>query len=190
MANEDFIRQLAINLHKFTPRVTGEVLVARGLAGNVPSGETLARRVLKDMEARGELTFHKFGTKGVYSLPGLEGYDDHAEMITDALVKLACRWDISVARERLIESVAIRPDAMVLVRDGARHCCLIIEAVNTENIRFFEGKLQVWQKWGGACDYLSHLFGCPVPFFHLVTHGKKMGDTLTLTETIQMMEVE
>ena len=61
MAHEEIIRQLAFNFYKFTPYHIGRVMVARGLAGNQQSAETLARRVLKVMEGMGELKFEKHG---------------------------------------------------------------------------------------------------------------------------------
>lgn len=190
MANEDFIRNLANNNQKSTPRDIGEVLVARGLAGNVPSGDTLARRVLKDMESRGELKTEKHGAKTVFMLPHLTGYSEHDEIITDALVEIGKRYDFKALREHYLSLLGMRPDLMVAVRNGQKSCVLVIEAINNETEQYFKGKAEKWHTWNQARDVISEAIGMDVPFFHLVTHGKKIGDTLTLTEALQLMEEE
>lgn len=188
MANEDFIRQLAFNFCKFTSRALGEVLVARELAGNVASGDTLARRVLKDMEAMGELKIEKHGMKGVYMLPKLTGYSEHDEIITDALVKIGSRYDFVAMRERFVAQVSMRPDVIVRVDHCGKICILVVEAINHETESYFQSKKNTWEKWNDSREFLSETFGVKVPFFHLVTHEKKMGDTLTLSEALTLME--
>ncbi len=180
-------KTFAMILGKFAVKDIAIILHARGLAGSIQSGDAIARRVLKDAVAMGILKEEKHKGRSVYMLPHLTNYTDHDDLITQALVLILSRWDAHIEREKLIEAVALRPDCIALVQDGNRYACLIIEAISTENERYFQQKRTTWERWAEAKDYLSALFGIEVKSYHLCTYGKGMG-VMTLESAIQQME--
>lgn len=179
------------NVAKCTVNNCAQILFARGKAGSLQSAKTIASRQLKAEVESGTLKAEKIGRRTVYMLPHLTGYTEHDELITDAIVQLMMRWDVSVVREKRIPDIALQPDAICYVTSNRHACILIVEAINTETQAYFQQKKTVWERWSGALEYLSNLFGVKVPFYHLVTHGNKMGvmtGVMTLEEAIHQME--
>jgi hypothetical protein len=189
MAHDDLILQFLLNLKKATIADIATPHHALGHSKSLQSSKTTVGRALNGAVDRGELKEEKIDGRSVFMLPHLTGYSDHDKLLTEALVMILCLYSAKIVREKIIEHVALRPDAIVCVQRTGFACVLIIEAVSTENSQFFNTKRQVWDNWLGSKEYLSNLFGLNVKYFHLVTHGKRMG-VLTLEEALKLMEVE
>jgi len=186
MAHEELTTQIIDWLKVFTMKQAGKVAHARGVGSSVGSAQAILSRNIKPMVELGQL--NKDGS--VYTLPGLTGTGEHALKITDAIIEVVSRWDADVRREHRIKEVALQPDVMMLVRNGERKCCLIIEVMQTETEQYFAQKKSTWEGWKDNNYYLSGLFGVEVPYFHLVTYGKEVNGVLTLEEAISRMEGE
>ncbi len=176
-----------VSIAKCPPRDIAHILYARELVGSVQSGDTTVRRTLKSMQFRKEVKLEKIGKRGVYMLPNLTGFRNHDEMLTKAFVELWKHWDVDIRREMLVEQVGLRPDGICLVKNGDKKSCLIIEAVNFENEIYFNQKKSTWEGWAGAKEFLSELFGVKIPYFHLITYGREMPNSITLEDAISRM---
>jgi hypothetical protein len=110
--------------------------------------------------------------KGFYrTLDCKSNYDTHAKKLTQDLASLLKKFpDSIIYREHTIEAVGLRPDAIILVREGGGGLCAIYECVKTERPEYLEKKKNAWASWEGALPYLTKLFGYQIPTFTFTTN--------------------
>jgi hypothetical protein len=108
----------------------------------------------------------------VYFLPHVKAtWTPHTEFLTKTLVDLLKLYpDSLIYREKLLP-IKIRPDALVLLKNGDKGRLLIVEVCNTETEKYLESKIVAWQSWD-ALPYLSELFGYRIPHYEFYIVGK------------------
>lgn len=163
MAHEDYAMGIATKLVYFDSAVIDPLfpMWAAGTSRKVNIGKCLKNLVdLGKLEKR----------KTHHCLPGSKGdYGDHARELTASLVRILVSYpDSLVFREHFIEAAALRPDALVLIRNQARGCLVWFEQCNEERSEYFATKLEKLKAWEGAKEYLSQLFKYRIPSFSVV----------------------
>lgn len=184
MAHENTVEEIMMKLQKATARQIGEVLHAKGLVSSVASGDATCRRVLEDLITRGKIK--KDGS--CFMLPNLSGFADHDKKLTGGLIEFLKRWNCDVYREHSIQEVGLRPDALILVKNGERGACIILEVTATEKKEYLQQKLTTWKGWKSSLSYLSDLFGTKIPCFNFTSYGRNFEGVLELTEVLKKME--
>ena len=173
MSIKDLLDQILINVLITDPLTTGKALHAKGLYQSVHSARV---QVQKDFNRRVDLKQLERG-KGYYRVPGCEGeYGDHARLLTTSLVELFKHGDPIIFREHFISEIALRPDALVLLKKEGRGLCFVLEVCHTETPEYLQQKITVWKNWDKSLDYLSGLFGYRLPNFEIVIAGETVPD--------------
>ncbi len=181
MAHEEEIKRIMEALVIADDKIVGEIMAAQGIWGEGQSARVQAARALKNLASTNQLE------KGVrfYRLPGCKSeYGEHAKLISQAIARLKTNFPNSIIhREHTVIEVGLCPDIMAMVIGGQEANCAIIEIVNHETERYLESKLNVWDQWSGACQYLSRLFGYRIPHFEFIAlrEGESICDKLSLT---------
>jgi hypothetical protein len=106
----------------------------------------------------------------VYKLPACKSEgSSHALAVTQHIAEIFYHFDSSIIfREKLIEEVALRPDIMAFVSRDGKGLAFIVEVVLEEPPEYLAMKRTTWEKWAGATEYLSNLFGQKVRWVDFV----------------------
>lgn len=109
--------------------------------------------------------------EGYFKLPTCKSeYAEHAQLLTQALALIIkTHYEPIVFREKTMDVVGIRPDALVLIKNADKGRCFILEVVNNELPMFLEKKKNAWETWQDDLDYLSRLFNYKIPHYDFVT---------------------
>jgi len=109
--------------------------------------------------------------EGYFKLPNCKSeYAEHAQLLTQALALIIkTPYEPVIYREKTIDEVGLRPDALVLLKNADKGRCFILEVVNNELPMFLEKKKNAWETWQDDLDYLSRLFGYKIPHYDFVT---------------------
>ncbi len=107
---------------------------------------------------------------GYFKLPTCKSeYGEHAQLLTQALALIIkTPYEPVIYREKTIDEVGLRPDALVLLKNGDKGRCFLLEVVNNELPIYLEKKKNAWETWQGDFDYLSRLFGYKIPHYDFV----------------------
>ena len=144
----------------------GEILLAKKLYSNIHSARVNAQKKLNELVALGKLE----KGNGFYRVPDCKSeYKEHSQLITKALAEvLKLEVQSTIFREITIPEVGLRPDAICLLIKDNRGLCLILEVCNNETPEYLQSKINVWDNWQGATEYLSNLFGYKIPHYEII----------------------
>lgn len=108
---------------------------------------------------------------GYFRLPGCKSdYKEHAQHLTKALASIIkLNYTTTIFREHEIKEVGLRPDALVLLNRGNEALCIVLEVMNNETPQYLTQKINVWDNWQGAKDYLSKLFNTKIKAYDFVS---------------------
>ena len=109
---------------------------------------------------------------GFYKLPHIKSeYKEHSKALTEHLSEiLKLPYQSVIFREKLLEPVKLRPDAMVALIKGNQATVFILEILVNESPLYFKQKISAWKSWRGGKEVLSKMFGFEVPFIQIVTN--------------------
>lgn len=148
-------------------KTIGEIMAQR--VGWTPghSSRVQAGKILRGLADLGQLE----KGKGFYRFPGCKSeWQEHSKLITENLIKIYQSFDNPIIhREKSIEEVKLRPDAMCFIERDRRGLCFVLEILNQEAPEYLKMKRNVWESWQGATEYLSRLFKVKVKWFDFVT---------------------
>ena len=150
-----------------TDKNIGELLFHYGHFTNKVSARTNAGKILNSLTEQNQMIKGSgyFKTRDCQSQ-----FKEHAQLITNHLVQIKKLPVQSVTiREHFIESVSVRPDAIIVLTRANQACCFVLEILNHEREQSIEKKRNVWKHWPEASAYLSSLFNRPIPHFDFVT---------------------
>ena len=112
--------------------------------------------------------------KGFYAVKGYQGEykpGGHDRSVTDCMARLVLlKHPISIFRE-VSFPVGLRSDIVALIGKNGKGICAVVEVVNNETPEYFNQKMTAWKNWTQAPEYLSNLFGTPIPHFSIITEG-------------------
>jgi hypothetical protein len=170
MRKDEEIMRLMEILRIADKHTIGKIMAARGHWTEGTSANNNAYKALSDLTDLRRIE----KCKGYFRVPGCESeYQEHARLITQALSEILIKFPDSVIyREHTISEVGLRPDALVLITQGKKGCCIILEVVNHESEESLIEKWHVWEHWARAGVYLSELFGTRIQHFDFVRHDQ------------------
>jgi len=147
----------------------GGILHAKGLYSSVHSARVQAQKALNSLVELGKL---EKGT-GYYRTLGCKSeYAEHARLLTRSLAELfKNEAEPVIFREHSISEIALRPDALVLLKKEGQGLCFVLEVCHTETPEYLNQKITAWRNWDNALGFLSALFGCRIPHFEIVVVG-------------------
>jgi hypothetical protein len=159
-----------VNSLKIVDALTvGEILQARGVYSFVHSARVQAQKALNSLADLGKLE----KGKGYYrTLDCKSEYSEHARLLTRSLAELfKTGAEPVIFREHSITEVALRPDALVLLKKEGQGLCFVLEVCHTETPEYLNQKITTWRNWDNSLDYISRLFKYEVPHFEIVVVG-------------------
>lgn len=169
MPKQSEVLSLLNSLEIADPLAIGEILHARGIYSSVHSARVQAQKALNALVDLRKLE----RGPGYYRIPGCESnYGDHARLLTKSLTQLFKHGDPVIFREHSIKEVALRPDALVLLKKGGRGLCFVLEVCHTETPEYLNQKVTTWKNWDNSLNYLSNLFNHRVPHYDFVIVGE------------------
>lgn len=119
--------------------------------------------------------------KNVYKLPGCKSnYDTHAQKLTQDLATVLKKYPKTIIHREVNVPIGLRADAILLIiktkEGGGGLCakCAIFEKIISEKFSYTEKKRHSWESWQGARQFLSELFGHPIPIFTFTTIAKDL----------------
>ena len=150
----------------------GEILHAEGVYASVHSARVQAQKALNSLADLGKLE----KGKGYYrTLDCKSEYAEHARLLTKSLAELfKTKAEPVIFREHSISEVALRPDALVLLKREGQGLCFVLEICHTETPEYLNQKITTWRNWDNALGFLSGLFKCNVPHFEIVVVGDEV----------------
>jgi hypothetical protein len=176
---EEEIRQFMATLKIADKHTIGKIMSTKGHWSAGTSASNNAYKVLCALAALGQIERYQgyFRTKGCKS-----EYGEHARLITQAITEILINYpDSIIHREHTIPEVGLRPDALVLIKKENQGLCIVLEALVNETETYLQSKLNTWQSWSGATEYLSGLFGFRIPHFTIIPirEGESLCDKLS-----------
>jgi uncharacterized protein YlzI (FlbEa/FlbD family) len=152
-----------------TDVIVGEVMAGKTDWSAGQSARVQSKKRLEKLTQMGKLE----KGEGYYRLPGCKSeWKEHAQLLTKMIAEiLKLPYRTFVLREKPIEEVAMRPDALCLIINGDKAACLVIEVCNNETEDYLKQKVNTWIHWQGAKNYLGKLFGFAVPHFFIAVSG-------------------
>jgi hypothetical protein len=170
---------------KITDSLTvGEILHAKGLYSTIPSGQVNGQKKLNNLVALGQLT----RGDGYYRVLDCKSeYEDHARLLTKALAEVLKLSTVKpvIYRELTIDTIGLRPDAIILLTRDGKGLCLVLEILINETESYFNQKVNAWHHWEGSLAYLSNLFGYAIPHFEIIPIADIAGFNSYLQEVLQ-----
>ena len=153
-----------------SPHDVGTVMAALGIWKAGASAENNSMKRLRYLADLGKLE----RGKGYFRVPGCKSeFNEHARLLTKCIgqiLSLPPAFESVIHREHpLPDDVGLRPDALVFVKKGSHGLCVYLEAVNQEREPSIRNKRTKLESWPGATQYLSRLFGRPIPHFDFLT---------------------
>lgn len=147
-------------------KTIGEIMSARGKwkAGN--SSTVNSHKALVALAELGKLE----RGKGFFRVGTQSEWKEHSKLLTKYLAKILAEYpETIVYREHFIQEVGLRPDAICLIRNGQKAACIILEVMLNETDEYLTQKINTWNQWQGATEYLSKLFGYKIPSYQIRT---------------------
>lgn len=152
----------------------GSVLHAKGLYSSEHSARVQAQKALNSLVELGKL---EKGAGHYRTLDCKSEYAEHARLLTGSLAELfKTQAEPVIFREHSIPEIALRPDALVLLKKDGRGLCFVLEVCHTETTEYLNQKITAWRNWDNALGYLSACFNFKVPHFEIVVVGDNVPD--------------
>ena len=134
-----------------------------------PSRINNTYRELKDNVALGKL----IQESDYFKIKNAEGkHSPHSRLLTDVLIDiLLINEETVIIREKLINSISIIPDALILLKRENKARCVVLEVVDTETEKYLQSKVNLWLIHPEANRILSEIFKVKIPHFDIVISG-------------------
>lgn len=146
-------------------KTIGRVMLAWGIWSTENSATVNSHKALVKLSELNKIE----RCNGFWRLNSKSEYGDHAKAITEKLADIVIQYPQSIIyREHEIKEVGLRPDALILKVDGNKGKCEILEVRINEPDRYYKQKVNTWNQWQGATEYLSSLFGFRIKSFKIV----------------------
>jgi hypothetical protein len=123
-----------------------------------------------------------------FKVPECESeYKPHAELLSKSLIEiLKVNPEAEIWREHYIQEISLRPDALVLMRQGNLARMLIVEVCESETEEYLMAKVNLWKKHPEALRILSEITKIMIPAFDIVVVGKDAPNgTITLNYALE-----
>ena len=147
----------------------GDLMAHKGIWTAGTSAVNNAYKILNTLVDGGQL---EKGDGGYYRKIGCRStYQEHARELTKALAEIIkLNLNAKIFREHTTP-VALRPDALILLTKEDKGLCLVLEVMRTEttDCNFYQQKVNTWESWEGAKDYLSKMFNTEIKEFNIIT---------------------
>jgi hypothetical protein len=155
VANDDVIGNTARQIFNLNWK---EGLSARNQAHKILDELALTRNIQKG--------------KGFYAVKEYQGeYKEHDRLVTHCIAQFVLlKLPLTVYRE-VSFPIGIRSDIVALIGKNGKGICAVVEVANNETPEYFNQKMTAWKNWTQAPEYLSNLFGTPIPHFSIITEG-------------------
>lgn len=178
MAHEQTVLQIIQELRILTAEQGGRIMSAKGIWASGTSARNNFHKSASSLEEveKGEGFFRVKGCRSEFK--------EHAQMLSECLTELKCRYDLTVYREHSIKEVGLRPDAICLARKENQGWCFFLEVCHNEPLIYLKQKLSALRSWKGGNRYLSELFGITVPCFDIVIKGYDLKNTIPYKEAL------
>lgn len=174
MRHENTVRELMNQLVIADKHTVGGYLAHKGIFTAGTSAVNNAYKILNTLVDAGQLE----KGENYYRLVGCKStYQEHARELTKALAEITkLNLNAKIFREHAIAEVGLRPDAIILLTKEDKGLCLVLEVMNNETPGYFRQKVNSWENWEGAKDYLSNLFKTKIKEFDIVVSGNLLSD--------------
>ena len=115
---------------------------------------------------------------GYYRLIGCHStYAEHSKLLTQYLADiLKLNLITKIFREKTLNEIGLRPDALILLIKANQKLCFILEVCNNEMPEYLLQKIHTWQNWPEAKDKLSELFSTQIKSYDFVVSGDDIPD--------------
>jgi hypothetical protein len=169
MAHEEMVEGLMNQLVISDKHVIGDIMAHKGIWTKGTSASNNSDKALTVLTKFGKVE----KVKSFYRLPSCKSeYKEHAQLLTKSLAEIIkLRFTAKILREPTLNEIGLRPDAIVLLENGNQGLCFILEVCNNETEEYLNQKINVWEHWEGAKEYLSNLFGTPIKAFNVLVAG-------------------
>ncbi len=170
MPHEETIYGLMESLVIASKHVVGDIMAHKGIWTAGTSSVNNSYKALNSLVDLGKLEKgdHYFRIKGCKS-----EYAEHAQLLTKTLADIIkFNYTAKIFREHTIAEKGLRPDALVLLSRLNEGLCLVLEVCNNETAEYLNQKINTWNNWEGATDYLSELFQVCIPHFNIITSNE------------------
>ena len=124
---------------------------------------------------------------GFFRLPGVKSeFKEHSRLLTEVLVEfLKLPFTVTVKRECPLPDVALRPDAIIMLRQDNRAIILTLEVCHEEKPDYLRMKVRALQS-PEAKDRIAQVFGLTaIPRFFIVISGMEMDGTIPLNRFLE-----
>lgn len=166
MAHEDTIHGIMESLVIADKHIVGDIMSSKGIWTEGTSASNNADKVLKNDHRLEKID-------GYYRLIGCHStYAEHSKLLTQYLADiLKLNLITKIFREKTLNEIGLRPDALVLLIKDNQVICFILEVCNNEFPEFLQQKVNAWCQWEGALKALSQLFETRIKEIDFVVSG-------------------
>lgn len=166
IAHEETVMELMNQLVYATKHDIGDIMAHKEIFTAGTSAVNNAYKILTTLVDSGKL---EKGGGDYFKLKEARGnHQEHSRLITAALIKiLKLDYQTIIHREHEISEKGLRPDAIILLVNGDKSCCRVLEVMNHESQDYINQKIHTWDAWEGAEEYLSKLFNTNIKFYDI-----------------------
>jgi hypothetical protein len=168
MAHSETVMEFMNQLVYATKHDIGGLMAHKKIWNEGPSAVNNSYKILVSETQAGRL---EKGEGGYFKLTGMKGgHGEHSRLLTSALIGiLKLNYPTKIFREHSIAEKGLRPDALVLIIRGNEGLCFVLEVCNNETPEYLQQKINTWNSWEEAKDYLSQLFETKIKAFDIVS---------------------
>lgn len=165
MAHHEEVQGLMESLKVASKHHVGQIMAARGRWKQGASAVNNSYRILNDLVGLNQLERQNgfFRTIGCRSQ-----LKEHSLYLTEALTEILSQYQAVIYREHEIKKIGLRADAICLITKDNFGFCFILEVLHNETEQYLAQKINVWEQWDGALEYLSRLFSVRIPHFDFI----------------------
>jgi len=166
MAHEELIYGLMESLVIADKHIIGDIMASKRIWTAGTSASNNADKVLKN-DHRLEKIASYYRLIGCHST-----YAEHSKLLTQYLADiLKLNFTTKIFREKTLNEIGLRPDALVLLIKDNQKLCFILEVCNNEFPEFLQQKVNAWRQCENSLRVLSELFGTKIHVFDIVVAG-------------------
>lgn len=186
MAHEDTVYEVMQKLVIADTKLIAEIMSAKGIWTAGTSAYQNSYKALTTLTALNKLV------KGsdYWKLPECKSeYQDHAKLLTQSLAEiLKLNIPSIIFREITIPAIGLRPDSLILLKEGGEGLCFVLECVHNETEQYLASKISAWRHWDNTLPHLSQLFKFKIPHFLIATTGEPIDGAIQFNQLL--MEVK
>lgn len=167
MAHENTIYELMKELVIADKHVIGDIMAHREIWTVGTSAINNSYKALNLLVDGGKLV----RGNGFYKLLDCKSeYKEHSQLLTKAIAKIQkLNYRTRIFREHSIAEKGLRPDALVFLIRENEGLCFVLEVCNNETPEYLQQKINTWNSWEEAKDYLSQLFETQIKEYDFVS---------------------